>query len=174
MLKESSSLEAQLAEEQKRSWAKLLEAETARLARHATGIFSFSTFVAGGLQALAATRGIGSESQFRTAHVGGTVHAALLFGLVGALRELRGLRTGADVRALVSAAALMGWGNSAGYTIGALLGKRGLEPRPDANLVPFSLFCAAIAGLARTLQLVWKGASTPDSVAAKEVHETVD
>jgi len=141
--------------------AALLAAEAARLARHATGIFGFSTFIAGGLQALAATRRGGlsaaAEGQFRTAHVGGTVHAALLLGLVGALRELRGLRDAADVRALVSAAALMGWGNSVGYTVGALLGKRGLEPRADGNISPFSLFCAAIAGLARTLQLLWKG-----------------
>ena len=152
--------------------AALLAAEAARLARHATGIFGFSTFIAGGLQALAATRRGGlsnhpaAEAQFRTAHVGGTVHAALLLGLVGALRELRGLRDAADVRALVSAAALMGWGNSVGYTVGALLGKRGLEPRPDGNLVPFSLFCAAIAGLARTLQLLWKGCAGAGAGAA--------
>ena len=50
--------------------------------------------------------------------------------------------------------------------MGSLLGKRGLEPRADGNIIPFSLFCAAIAGLARTLQLLWKGCTGAGAGAA--------
>jgi hypothetical protein len=49
-------------------------AQAKRLLRHAVGVFSFSTWVVGFAQTLAATKGFlrpGSEAQFRTAHVGG-------------------------------------------------------------------------------------------------------
>ena len=111
--------------------------------------------MAGGGQTLAAARGIGSEQQFRTAHTGGTVHAALMLGLVGAIRELALNVT--ERRSLVTWIAVMGWGNSVGYTVGAFLGKRGLEPKSRGDLVPFSCFLAAISGLVRTLQLLWRG-----------------
>ena len=45
-------------------------AQGARLLRHTVGVFGFSTWFVGMLHALAATKGIGKESQFRTAHVG--------------------------------------------------------------------------------------------------------
>jgi hypothetical protein len=153
--------------------------EAKRLIRHAVGVFGFSTWVVGIAQTLAATIGFlrpGSEAQFRTAHVGGTVHAALMFGMAGALRELT--LSDPDRRSLVDAMIMMGWGNSVGYALGAFIGKRGLEPwasaynvltrrptnqrptfRPmlDKNLPPFLLFVLAIVGLARVLQLTYRG-----------------
>jgi hypothetical protein len=86
-----------------------------------------------------------------------------MFAMAGALRELT--LTQEDERSLVGATIVMGWGNSLGYGLGAFLGKRGLEPKPDANLLPFMLFVLAIGGLTRVLQLTYRGAQ--DRIAAK-------
>lgn len=69
----------------------------------------------------------------------------------------------------------MGWGNTLGYFVGAVVGARGLEPKlgvsicmsycvkgshsfdvVDRNVFPLSFFLAAIAGLSKTLQLLYR------------------
>ncbi len=131
--------------------------QSRRLLRHAVGVFGFSTWFTGMLQAMVATRQmVGSEAQWRTAHVGGTMHAVFMYGLAGALREFA--LSKADRTSLTSWAIVMGWCNSLGYTVGALLGKRGLEfTGVDRNLPPLSLFLTAMYALAKVLQLSWRG-----------------
>mmetsp|Transcript_40866 Transcript_40866/g.82386 ORF Transcript_40866/g.82386 Transcript_40866/m.82386 type:complete len:169 (+) Transcript_40866:57-563(+) len=151
-----------------------------RLLRHAVWIFFTSTFVAGGSFTLSITSGVGTESQFRTAHTGGTVHAALLFGVAGCLRLLK--LDDDDTRSLVTSSAVMGWGNTLGYLIGAYLSARGLKPvtistKPPflldldgsgplgsiaRNTVPNLLFGAAILALMRFIHLVHKGTRSGD------------
>lgn len=88
--------------------------------------------------------------------VGGTMHACFLFGMAGALRELD--LSNADRSSLAYYSIIMGWGNSLGYTVGALLGARGLEiTGVDRNLPPLSLFLSAMFALAKVLQITWKG-----------------
>ena len=83
------------------------------------------------------------------------MHACFLFGMAGALRELD--LSVKDRTDLASYSIMMGWGNSIGYTLGALLGARGLQLKLDANLPPLSFFLSAMYALAKVLQLTWKG-----------------
>ena len=70
-----------------------------------------------------------------------------------------------DMQGLVTWSAVLGWANSAGYLVGALLGARGLTPTGRGrtmaggmgNAAPFSLFVVAMYALAKVTQLVWKG-----------------
>ena len=151
--------------------------EGRRLLWHAAWILFTATFVAGGGFTIAITSGVGVESQFRTAHIGGSVHAALLFGAAGSLHLLQ--LHADDMRTLVNCCAMMGCGNTLGYTVGAFLKARGLKPvtlstKPPyvldfsntgplgglvTNLLPNALFVAAILGLVGTIYLVNKGAT---------------
>uniref|UniRef100_A0A7S3PK88 Uncharacterized protein n=1 Tax=Aplanochytrium stocchinoi TaxID=215587 RepID=A0A7S3PK88_9STRA len=125
--------------------------------RHAVGVFGFSTWITGMLQAFSITEGIPNknESQWRTAHVGGTMHAVFLFAIAGALKELN--LSASDRKSLAFYSVMMGWGNSLGYSVGALIGKRGLEAKPDGNLPPLALFLSAMYALAKVMQLTYKG-----------------
>eukprot|EP00930_Biecheleria_cincta_P005341 TRINITY_DN106265_c0_g1_i1.p1 TRINITY_DN106265_c0_g1~~TRINITY_DN106265_c0_g1_i1.p1 ORF type:complete len:169 (+),score=21.76 TRINITY_DN106265_c0_g1_i1:78-584(+) len=149
--------------------------EGRRLLWHAAWILFTATFVAGGGFTVAITSGVGAESQFRTAHIGGTVHAALLFGASSSLHLLQ--LTALEVRRLTDCCALMGWGNTLGYTLGAFLKARGLKPitlmttAPYLldfsnsgplgglvwNILPNTFFVAAIIGLTGTIYFVDKG-----------------
>ena len=138
--------------------------EARRLVQHALGVLSMSTWVAGLLQASAATKAKVSESQFRTAHTGGTVHAGLMLGMAGALHHL--VLTDAERTSLVTWTAIMGWCNSGGYLVGALVGARGLTPWGGrhlrgglANAGPFASFVVAMVALLRVTQLAWRGAA---------------
>ena len=129
------------------------------LLRHGVGVFGWSTWIIGMLQAMAATgkmRRDGAEAQFRTAHVGGTLHAAYMLAMAGALSKFT-LSKG-DEDALTYWTIMMGWTNSLGYGIGAMLGKRGLEFTGfDRNLPPLSLFLVAMYSLFQVMRLSWKG-----------------
>lgn len=130
-----------------------MEAER-RLLRHATGVFGISTWFTGMLQALAT--GTHRESQFRTAHVGGTLHAVFLYAMAGAISKFN--LNSEDRESLTDNSILMGWTNTLGYTVGALIGKRGLKLTGiDGNLPPLALFCVAMYALAKVLYLSWKG-----------------
>ena len=130
------------------------DSEQKRLLRHAVGVFGFSTWIAGMGQAFAAVRKIGSESQFRTAHVGGTMHAVFMFAMAGCIREFRLSKSEKD--SLVWWTIVMGWGNTLGYTVGAFLRHRGLKPG-GLNNPPLALFLTAMYALVRVLQLSWRG-----------------
>ena len=127
-----------------------------RLLRHATGVLAFSTWVAGMGQARAAIRKMQSESQFRTAHMGGTVHACLMFAMAGCVREFE--LSERDRSSLVFWTIVMGWGNTLGYTVGAFLRHRGLQPG-GLNNPPLALFLLAMYALVRVLRLSWRGSS---------------
>lgn len=138
-----------------------------RLVKHALGVFTLSTWVAGLGQASMASKAR-NEAQFRAAHVGGTVHAALLFAIAGVLRHLN--LNDKEKSSLVSWTAVLGWANSSGYLIGAMLGARGLTPTGNEvlaggkkNMLPFSLFLVAIYSLIRVTMLTWHGTKEPAS-----------
>ena len=138
-------------------------AEEKQLLRHATGVLALSTWFTGLLQARAANRNSRSESQFRTAHVGGTLHAVFLYAMAGVISTF--CWTHGERKSLTYNTILMGWTNTLGYIVGAMLGKRGLKfTGMDGNIPPLVLFCTAMYALTKVLYFSWKG-SRPLSVA---------
>ena len=147
-------------------------AEQKQLLRHATGVLALSTWFTGLLQARAANRSSRSESQFRTAHVGGTLHAVFLYAMAGVISKF--CLTEGERKSLTYNSILMGWTNTLGYTVGAMLGKRGLKfTGLDGNLPPLVLFCTAMYALAKVLYLSWKG-SRPLSFTDEKRGSRID
>eukprot|EP00756_Hemistasia_phaeocysticola_P061197 Hpha_TRINITY_DN4689_c0_g1::TRINITY_DN4689_c0_g1_i1::g.97143::m.97143 len=130
--------------------------EARRLLRHATGVFFFSTWVSGFVHYFGIMKQHGiTEGQGSTSHVGGVMNAVMMFAVAGGMREL--LLSTEERGELVTAVAHMGWANTLGYTIGALIGSRGLGLEKLRDAPPLALFLYAMVQLARALRLLWRG-----------------
>ena len=82
--------------------------DTAASPRH--WCFALSTWFTGLLQARAANRNSRSESPFRTAHVGGTLHAVFLYAMAGVISKF--CLTHGERKSLTYNTILMGWTNT--------------------------------------------------------------
>mmetsp|Transcript_42247 Transcript_42247/g.59132 ORF Transcript_42247/g.59132 Transcript_42247/m.59132 type:complete len:169 (+) Transcript_42247:52-558(+) len=101
------------------------------LCLHGFLIFTFALFVAGvGFEIALVTSGKtfdeGNKNQWRTAHVGSSVNA--LFVIACGCAQPFFVLSKKQRSWMIFGVKLTGWGNALGYTIGAIVGHRGLVP----------------------------------------------
>eukprot|EP01062_Namystynia_karyoxenos_P081739 TRINITY_DN9042_c0_g1_i1.p1 TRINITY_DN9042_c0_g1~~TRINITY_DN9042_c0_g1_i1.p1 ORF type:complete len:152 (+),score=39.80 TRINITY_DN9042_c0_g1_i1:113-568(+) len=138
----------------------------ARLILHGTGTTSVGVVIAGlgFLDAIYRNLDAGRINQWRVAHSGSVSNGLLCFAAAAALHFIS--LSEEEQERLSKALSIAAWGNTLGYTLGAVVGHRGLKLEgPPANGIPFACFGVAVPtviyGLAQLLRGARRAMSEP-------------